>query len=64
MPKRKLIEPNLLTSIELAAYLGVSRWTLILWLKQGKIPEPSLMRGNKRLWSREQAEEIKRRIAV
>ncbi len=64
MPKRKLLEPDLLTSFELAAYLGVSRWTLILWLKQGKIPKPCLMRGNKRLWSREQAEEIKRRIAV
>lgn len=61
MPKRKLLEPDLLTSIELAAYLGVSRWSLIFWLKQGKIPQPAVMRGNKRLWSREQAEEIKRK---
>lgn len=30
--------PLLMTEIEAAAYVGVSRWTLAKWRKAGKVP--------------------------
>jgi excisionase family DNA binding protein len=62
MPKRLLHNPDELTTFELAQYLGVSRPSIDKWARQGSIPAPAKCIGNKRLWTRAQAEEIKRMV--
>jgi len=41
--------------------LGINRRTLLSWLYQGKIPEPRRV-GNKRVWSTEEVEELRKLI--
>ena len=41
--------------------LGINRRTLLSWLYHGKIPEPRRV-GNKRVWSTEEVEELKKLI--
>ena len=61
MPKRVFRNPDEYTTYELAEFLGVKRETLLSWLRRGLIPEPN-RRGNKRIWSDEQACAIKKMV--
>ncbi len=61
MPKRVLRDPSNLTTYEVAGMLGINRRTLLSWLYQGKIPEPRRV-GNKRVWSTEEVEELRKLI--
>lgn len=61
MPKRILHNPDELTTYDLASFLGVKRCTLLGWLRRGLIPEPP-RRGNKRIWTQAEAEELKTRV--
>src|SRR5215831_13666404 len=43
--------PPFLKSSEIAAALGISRRTLALWVKQGRVPEPQRSEAGYLLWS-------------
>jgi excisionase family DNA binding protein len=58
MPKRLLRNPDEMTTYDVAAYLGIPRHTLLAWCRRGKIAEPERI-GNKRVWTREQADQLK-----
>lgn len=63
MPKRILHNPDELSTFDLAQYLGVNRRTLLSWVHRGLIDEPA-RRGNKRIWTRQQAEQLKMMVGV
>jgi DNA-binding transcriptional MerR regulator len=59
MPKH-FPRPGELSTGELAEYLNINRRTLISRLRAKIIPEPR-RRGNKRIWTQKEAEELKTR---
>ena len=60
MPKRVFKNPNELLTGDVAEYIGVKLITLLKALQRGAVPEPAQRRGNKRIWTREEADELKR----
>jgi transposase len=61
MPKRINRNSDEYSTFELAEYIGCSRSCLLKWLREGKIPEPP-RKGNKRIWTKAQADELKKMI--
>jgi transposase len=55
-----IINPEALTTVDVAKILGVSRWTVIRWAGN-VLPEPRMV-GNKRTWTMAQVEEIRPRV--
>jgi excisionase family DNA binding protein len=47
-----------LSTKEVADLAGVTRKTLLRWLKAGKIPEPDLDRNGWRTWTEEEAAKV------
>jgi excisionase family DNA binding protein len=60
MPKKLTINPQKLSSIEVAAILGVSRPTVYKWIDEPGLnfPQPTMV-GAKRTWTKEQIEDWK-----
>ena len=52
---------NVLSLTQVAALLGVDKMTIYRWEKYGKVPPPKrLKRTNKRLYTREDVERLRR----
>ena len=63
MPKLIYRDPNELGLTDLAEYLGVGSSAIKNWLRYGRIAEPA-RRGRRRIWTREQADAIKRCVRI
>jgi excisionase family DNA binding protein len=63
MPKRVLTDPNKLSTFDVARLLGVSRVTILNWIKQGVMPTPAMV-GTKRTWTTAQIEKFKRDMKI
>jgi hypothetical protein len=60
-PRKMRTFPDAYTSCDLANICGVSRHTILLWERNGQIPEATRS-GNKRIWNREQMQKIKKMV--
>lgn len=64
MPKRlPFRKSHEYSTFELAAYLGITRGALLQWLRRGLIEEPA-RRGNKRIWTRAQADALRMTVGA
>jgi len=64
MPRILLRDEDTYSTYDVQEMLGVKRQTLISWLKAGRVPEPKRDKYNRRMFTHDEVEAIRRRLRM